>query len=100
MKYFLQFSVEASIIDYCQSIEKDTDGNYIIGDMIFSPGLFIECEGGPTHSSGRKSKKYCWSNGIVPYVLDDSLTEGQKSIVRVAVDEINEEMGRCIEIRY
>ena len=94
MKYFFQFSV-ASIADFCQSIEKDNDGNYIMGDMIFS-----QCIGGPTHSSGRKSKKYRWSNGIVPYVLDDSLTEGQKSIVRVAVDEINEEMGRCIEIRY
>ena len=99
MKYLFQFSV-ASIADYCQSIEKDNDGNYIIGDMIFSPALFNECNGGPTHSSGRKSKKYRWSNGIVPYVLDNSLTDQQKGIIRVAVKEINQEMGGCIEIRY
>ena len=51
-------------------------------------------------SSGRKSKKYRWSNGIVPYVLDNSLTDQQKGIIRVAVKEINQEMGGCIEIRY
>ena len=98
MKYLFQFSV-ASIADYCQSFEKDVDGNYIIGDMILSPAILYECNEGPSHSSGRRDLSYRWSNGIVHYRLDNSLSGSQKAKITVAIKEINQEMGGCIEIK-
>ena len=76
----------------------DENGNYKVGDMIMSPSQYspISNRG---QESGRKDLKFRWTNGVVPYKIEDSFNNHDRAVIEDTIKSLNQELGGCVEIR-
>ena len=76
----------------------DENGNYEVDDMILSPSQFLPISS-RGQESGQKDVKFRWSNGVVPYKIENAFNNQQKAVIEESIKSLNQELGGCIEIR-
>ena len=66
--------------------------------MILSPSQFLPISS-RGQESGQKDVKFRWSNGVVPYKIENTFNNQQKAVIEESIKSLNQELGGCIEIR-
>merc|ERR1712223_1665973 len=68
-----------------------------VGDMIMTSSQYSSPQSG--HQSGRREQRYRWTNGEVPYKIDDQrFTNAEKSLIRDSINTLNEALDDCVVI--
>ena len=84
---------------------KNEDGDYQVGDMIFTEEQFKLRYGTEEERKaildrqGRPGDKYRWKNNELAYDFSSTITEANKEKVRTAMADFNAHLSGCFTIR-
>ena len=76
----------------------DENGNYKVDDMIMSPSQYSPISNGG-QESGQKDLKFRWTNGVVPYKIENSFNNHDRAVIEDTIKSLNQELDGCVEIR-
>ena len=76
------------------------DGHYQVDDMVFLEGQYQYHYGDEEEQrQALASATSRWTNKIMPYAFDYSVSSSNQNKVRVALRELNNALANCIQVR-